>query len=600
MSFSKIPGGGAFRPLGQDAVAKAFTEGGKKVLSVLEQYKLWLDKAADPDNREELLSVKDDDEGINDRFFKSLAFGTGGLRGVIGAGTNRMNIYTVGLATQALAVWVQNNGGGSVAIGYDSRIKSDVFARETAAVLAANGIEAHIYKELEPTPCVSYAIRKLGCKAGVMVTASHNPSKYNGYKCYGPDGYQMTDDDAHEVERIMKTLDIFNDVKHGDFDKLLAEGKIKYIPDEVLDSFIECVYSVSVHPEVFREAGLKVVYTPLCGTGNKPVRRILAKAGVTDVTVVTEQELPNGSFPRCPYPNPEIRQAFDAALELAGKLQPELLLATDPDCDRVGIAVRDRDGSYKLMTGNEVGAIMLNYLLSERKALGTLPEKPLAVKTIVTSYIAERIAREYDCELRSVLTGFKYIGEIVTDLEKKGETDRFIMGYEESYGYLVGSHARDKDAVVASMMICEMASFYKLKGKNLLEVMDELYSAYGYYINSLKSSEYDGEEGMKKIASIMEKLRGSVPESIAGSGITRTRDYLLSEEKILSTGGINKLTLPKSNVFEYILADGCSVIARPSGTEPKIKYYLTAVGDSKTAAEARVKELSDAVDELVK
>lgn len=568
-------------------------------MGVSELYKLWLEKAADPDNHEELLSVKDDEEGINDRFFKSLAFGTGGLRGVIGAGTNRMNIYTVGLAAQALAVWVQNNGGGSVAIGYDSRIKSDVFAKETAAVLAANGIGAHIYKELEPTPCVSYAIRKLGCKAGVMITASHNPSKYNGFKCYGPDGYQMTDDDAHDVEHIMQSLDIFDDVKRGDFDKLLADGKIKYIPDEVLDSFIDCVYSVSVHPEVFKEAGLKVVYTPLCGTGNKPVRRILEKAGVKDVTVVPEQELPNGNFPRCPYPNPEIRQAFDAALELAEKIQPELLLATDPDCDRVGIAVRDRDGSYKLMTGNEVGAIMLYYLLSERKALGTLPENPLAVKTIVTSYLAERIAREFGCELRSVLTGFKYIGEIVTDLEKKGETERFIMGYEESYGYLVGSHARDKDAVVASMMICEMASFYKLKGKNLLEVMDELYSAYGYYINSLKSGEYEGEEGMKKIASIMENLRGSVPDSIAGSGITRTRDYLRSEEKIISTGETNELTLPKSNVMEYVLADGCSVIARPSGTEPKIKYYLTSVAGSKADAEARVKELSDAVDELV-
>ena len=596
MSFIKTPGGGAIRPL----ASYITLEGSRKALSVLEQYNLWLTKATDADNNSELVSIKDDSEAINDRFFKSLAFGTGGLRGVIGAGTNRMNIYTVGLAAQALAVWVQNNGGGTVAIGYDSRIKSDIFARATACVLAVNGVKAYIYKELEPTPCISFAVRALGCRSGVVITASHNPSKYNGFKCYGPDGYQMTDDDAHDVEHIMAGLDIFDDVKRGDFDALMAEGKIEYISDEVMDDFIKNVYSASVHPEVFKKANLKLIYTPLCGTGNKPVRRILKTAGIEDVTVVSEQELPNGNFPRCPYPNPEIRQAFDAALELAQSVPADLLLATDPDCDRVGIAVRDRNGEYQLMSGNEVGAMLLNYLLTERTAMGTMPEKPVAVKTIVTSALAERIAEKYGCELRNVLTGFKYIGEIVTELERNGQTDRFIMGYEESYGYLVGAHARDKDAVVASMMIVEMASFYKLQDRNLLEVMDELYKTYGYFINRLVSGEFEGEAGMKRIAAIMDGLRANAPASVAGSKVIMTRDYQLSVEKDLVTGAEKTLTLPKSNVLEFILEDGCSFIARPSGTEPKIKYYLTAVASTRDAAEKRVSEIADAVAELVK
>ncbi len=567
-------------------------------MSVSEQYSRWLSLVSDEELLNELKSVENDSEGINDRFFKALAFGTGGLRGVIGAGSNRMNIYTVGLAAQALALWVNNNGGGSVAVGYDSRIKSDVFARATAAVLAANGVKAFIYKELVPTPCVSYAVRKLGCRSGVVITASHNPSKYNGFKCYGPDGYQMTDDDAHTVEGLMKGLDIFEDVKHGDFDALLSAGKIEYIADEVMDSFLDEVKKASVHPDACKQAGLKVIYTPLCGAGNKPVRRILEMTGVSEVTVVSEQELPNGNFPRCPYPNPEIRQAFDAALELAEKQEADLLLATDPDCDRVGIAVRDGSG-YTLMSGNEVGAMMLNYVLSEKAKLGALSDKPVAVKSIVTSAIAERICKKYNCELDNVLTGFKYIGEIVTELERNNQLDRFVMGYEESYGYLVGAHARDKDAVVASMMICEMASFYKLQGKSLLDVMEELYGEHGYFIHSLVSGEFEGESGMKRIAAIMDGLRANAPKTLAGSKVVLMRDYKLSVETDLTTGKQSEIKLPESNVLEFILEDGCAFIARPSGTEPKIKYYLTAVGADRASANSRVDELAGAVKALV-
>jgi len=431
-------------------------------MTVNELYELWLTKVDDSELLAELKAAAGNAEEINDRFFQTLAFGTGGLRGVIGAGTNRMNIYTVGLASQALAAWVLENGKSkSVAIGYDSRIKSDVFARTAAAVLAANGVKVYIYPELVPTPCVSWAVRELGCDSGIVITASHNPAKYNGFKCYAPEGYQMTDEGAAQIEALMRSFDIFDDVKRGDFEQLLAEGTIEYIGQEVMDKFLDAVASAAVNPGICKGSGMKVIYTPLCGTGNKPVRAILERIGVEDVTVVACQELPDGNFPRAPFPNPEIREAFEAALELTETVPADLLLATDPDCDRVGIAVRNEQGEYELLSGNETGALMLDYVLSQRAAKGTLPEAPLAVKTIVTSVLAEKIAAAYGVELRNVLTGFKYIGEIVTDLEKEGKADRFVMGYEESYGYLFGSHVRDKDAVVASMMICEMAAYYK-------------------------------------------------------------------------------------------------------------------------------------------
>jgi len=567
-------------------------------MSVNELYKLWLDKVTDEELLAELKSVADDAEGINDRFFQTLAFGTGGLRGVIGAGTNRMNIYTVGLASQALAKWVLDNGKSkSVAIGYDSRIKSDVFAKAAASVLAANGVKVYIYPELVPTPCVSWAVRELGCDSGIVITASHNPAKYNGFKCYAPEGYQMTDEGAAQIEALMRSFDIFDDVRRGDFEALLAEGTIEYIGQSVMEGFLDAVSKAAVNPGICKGSGMKVIYTPLCGTGNKPVRAILDRIGVEDVTVVPCQELPDGNFPRAPFPNPEIREAFEAALELTETVPADLLLATDPDCDRVGIAVRTPEGDYELLSGNETGALMLDYVLSQRKAKGTLPEAPLAVKTIVTSVLAEKICANYGCELNNVLTGFKYIGEIVTDLEKEGKEDRFVMGYEESYGYLFGSHVRDKDAVVASMMICEMAAYYKSQGKSLLQVMDELYAKYGYCRHALINMSFEGESGMKKMAAIMEELRTNPPAQIAGSDVIGRRDYLKSIA--YNADGESAITLPKSNVMEFLLADGCAFIARPSGTEPKIKFYLTACEATAEGSENRIAELDKAVRELV-
>jgi len=568
-------------------------------MSVNALYELWLSKVTDAELLGELKAAAGNAEEINDRFFQTLAFGTGGLRGVIGAGTNRMNIYTVGLASQALAAWVLENGKSkSVAIGYDSRIKSDVFARTAAAVLAANGVKVYIYPELVPTPCVSWAVRELGCDSGIVITASHNPAKYNGFKCYAPEGYQMTDEGAAQIEALMRSFDIFDDVKHGDFDKLLAEGTIEYIGQDVMDKFLDAVASASVNPGVCKDSGMKVIYTPLCGTGNKPVRAILSKIGVDDVTVVACQELPDGNFPRAPFPNPEIREAFEASLELTETVPADLLLATDPDCDRVGIAVRTPEGEYKLLSGNETGALMLDYVLSQRKANGTLPAAPLAVKTIVTSVLAEKIAAAYGCELRNVLTGFKYIGEIVTDLEKNGEAERFVMGYEESYGYLFGSHVRDKDAVVASMMICEMAAYYKkAQGKSLLQVLEELYARYGFCRHGLINITFEGESGMKQMAAIMDNLRTNPPAEVAGAAVIGRRDYLNSVA--YEADGEKEIRLPKSNVMEFLLADGGAFIARPSGTEPKIKFYLTAVEATDEAALDRIAVLDKAVREIV-
>jgi len=567
-------------------------------MTVNELYELWLTKVDDSELLAELKAAAGNAEEINDRFFQTLAFGTGGLRGVIGAGTNRMNIYTVGLASQALAAWVLENGKSkSVAIGYDSRIKSDVFARTAAAVLAANGVKVYIYPELVPTPCVSWAVRELGCDSGIVITASHNPAKYNGFKCYAPEGYQMTDEGAAQIEALMRSFDIFDDVKRGDFEQLLAEGTIEYIGQEVMDKFLDAVASAAVNPGICKGSGMKVIYTPLCGTGNKPVRAILERIGVEDVTVVACQELPDGNFPRAPFPNPEIREAFEAALELTETVPADLLLATDPDCDRVGIAVRNEQGEYELLSGNETGALMLDYVLSQRAAKGTLPEAPLAVKTIVTSVLAEKIAAAYGVELRNVLTGFKYIGEIVTDLEKEGKADRFVMGYEESYGYLFGSHVRDKDAVVASMMICEMAAYYKSQGKSLLQVMDEVYNKYGYCRHGLINITFEGESGMKQMAAIMDDLRTNPPAEVAGSKVIARRDYLNSVA--YDAQGQSVINLPKSNVMEFLLADGGAFIARPSGTEPKIKFYLTAVEATNDAAVERVAVLDKAVRDLI-
>lgn len=564
----------------------------------IEKYNRWMCAVTDSELLEELRSVKDDEDAINDRFYRPLEFGTGGMRGVIGAGSNRINIHTVGLATQALADWLAPKPGThSVAIAHDSRNKSDVFAAAAAATLAANGITAYIFRELQPTPVLSYTVRKLGCSAGIVITASHNPAKYNGFKCYGADGCQMTDLHAGEVEACMSKLDIFDDVRTGDFDCFVASGLIKYIDDSLLESYLDKVQACAVERDACAKAGLSVIYTPLCGTGNKPVRAILGRIGITDVTVVPEQEKPNGSFPRCPFPNPEIREAFDASLELAESKPADLLLATDPDCDRVGIAVRDGDG-YTLMSGNEVGAVMLDYLLSRRAARGTLSDKPVAVKSIVTSALADRIAEAHGCELRSCLTGFKYIGEIMSKLDAAGESDRFVMGYEESYGYLTGNYARDKDAVVGSMMICEMASYYKLQGKSLLDVIAEIYEKYGYYSHRLLSMEFEGEAGMKHMAEIMAALRQNKPTEVAGSAVAVCCDYM--ESVRYENGSQTPIALPKSNVLEFTMTDGSILTARPSGTEPKIKFYLTAAESTAQLSAQRLDAMEKYVRSTIK
>lgn len=561
-------------------------------------YSEWLEKAvADPDLNAELESIKGNDDEILDRFYKSLEFGTAGLRGVIGAGTNRMNVYTVGRATQGLADYLNANfENPSIAIGYDSRIKSEYFSKEAAKVLAANGVKVYIYDELEPTPCLSFAIRKFHTSSGIILTASHNPGKYNGYKCYDRRGYQMTDEAAEETYNYIQKVDYFTGIKSMDFDKALESGMIEYIGEDVIEEFLDEVQKQCINPEICKNAGLKVIYTPLNGTGNKPVRKILDRIGIKDVYVVPEQEMPDGNFPTCPYPNPEIEQVFECGLKMADEIKPDILLATDPDCDRVGIAVPDKDGKLVLMSGNEVGAMLLNYILSQKKEKGTLSDTAIAVKSFVSTDLAEEIAKKYGCAFKNLLTGFKYIGELITNLEEEGRADDFVMGFEESYGYLAGTHARDKDAVVGSMMICEMASYYKMQGKSLVEVMDDIYSEFGYYCNIVKSYEFEGAAGMEKMAQIMNSLRVNPPTEFAGTPVTYIGDYMTSTAKYLDTGREEKIDLPKSNVLAYKTADGNGVIVRPSGTEPKIKTYITAIGKTKgTAQQTADKLIADTV-----
>ncbi len=565
-----------------------------------ELYNKWLELAtADPDIIDELKSIADDAEAINDRFYKDLAFGTGGLRGVIGAGTNRMNVYTVGRATQGLAEYVNSvTKNGSVAIAYDSRIKSDVFAKHSAAILAANGIKVYIYKELMPTPMLSFAVRHFKCDAGIVITASHNPAIYNGYKAYGPDGSQLNLEASEYVLSIMNKVDIFSGVKTVDFDTALKNGQIEYIGDDVIESYLENVKAQQVNPDICSGSDIKIVYTPLHGAGNKPVRAILKKIGLDNVTVVSEQELPDGNFPTAPYPNPELRQPFECALKLAEKLSPDLLLATDPDCDRVGIAVKS-EGEYHLLTGNQVGALLLNYILSQKTEKGTLPKDPIAVKTIVTTELCQKIADKYACQLINVLTGFKFIGEQIGILEEKNEMERYVFGFEESYGYLAGGYVRDKDAVVASMLICEMVCYYKSKGKNLIEVLNSLYEEFGYFINSQVSFTFEGQSGMQKMADMMKSLCSNPPKQIASSSVAEIADYIASVKTNCQTGEKSVIDLPKSDVLGYSLANGCSVIIRPSGTEPKIKVYVSTVGNTEADAKALSAQITDSIKEIL-
>ncbi|WP_297143288.1 phospho-sugar mutase [uncultured Eubacterium sp.] len=565
-------------------------------------YNEWLEKAdADPDLKVELENIKGNDDEILDRFYRSLEFGTAGLRGVIGAGTNRMNVYTVGRATQGLADYLNDNyDSPSVAIGYDSRIKSDYFSRESAEILAANGIKVYIYDELEPTPCLSYAVRKLKASGGIIITASHNPAKYNGYKCYNSKGYQMTDDEAAQTYEYIKKVDYFTGIKKVDFDSALSDGKIEYIGEKLIESFLDEVQKQCINPDIVRKADLKVIYTPLNGTGNKPVRKILDRIGVKNVYVVPEQENPDGNFPTCPFPNPEIKQVFELGLEMNKKIGADILLATDPDCDRVGIAVPDDSGKLVLMSGNEVGAMLLNYILSQKKEKGLLSDNSIAVKSFVSTDLAEVIAKKYNCKFKNLLTGFKYIGELVTNLEAEGRASDFVMGFEESYGYLAGTHARDKDAVVASMLICEMAAYYKTKNMNLVDVMESLYEEFGFYANVVESYTFEGASGMEKMASIMDGLRTNAPSKIAGYDVVSVSDYEASKTVFANGRADEKIELPKSNVLAYGLTDGNKLIVRPSGTEPKIKAYITAVGKSREEADSIAAKLIDDANEFMK
>lgn len=570
-------------------------------MDIKQIYNDWLSKATeDKDLIAELENIKDDETEIYERFYTSLKFGTAGLRGIIGAGTNRMNIYVVRQATQGLANYIlAKYGKGSVAISHDSRIKADLFMIEAARVLAANGIKVYITSELQPTPVLSYLVRYFKCQAGIMVTASHNPAAYNGYKAYGEDGCQMTDDAANAVYDEITKLDYFNDVKIADFDDAVKSNMIEYVDDSVYDSYIEKVMEQQVNPGICADADLKVVYTPLNGTGNKLVRKVLDKIGVKSVSIVKEQELPDGNFTTCPYPNPEIKEALQKGLELCEKEQPDLLLATDPDADRVGIAVKDYDGSYRLITGNENGVMLTNYILSCKKENGVLPENPVVVKTIVTTKLINQLCDKYGCELKNVLTGFKYIGEVILNLEKKNEENRYLFGFEESYGYLSGTYVRDKDAVVASMLVCEMAAYYKKQGRSLAEVIDGLYEEFGYYLNQTYSYEFSGAAGMQKMADMMSDVRKNLPDEIAGYKVEKVCDYLLKKEKDLATGEETDIDLPQSNVIALNLSDNNAVIIRPSGTEPKIKLYITAVGKDKENAESVCKKLVVSAQEIL-
>ena len=553
---------------------------------VHEMYERWLNaQLDDPDLKPELESIRDNENEIRERFAVALKFGTAGLRGVIGAGTNRMNIYTVRQATQGLANWVKTQGGSqTVAISYDSRIKSDVFARAAAEVLAANGVQVRIYPELMPVPALSFATRYYQCNAGIMITASHNPAKYNGYKAYGPDGCQMTDNAADAVYTEIQKTDILEDAKTLPFAEGMEKGLIQYVGDDCKEALYTAIKSRSVRPGLCKTAGLKLVYSPLNGSGLVPVTRVLNDIGITDITIVPEQKNPDGNFPTCPYPTPEIFEALRLGLELAEKQNADLMLATDPDADRVGIAVRCKDGSYELLSGNEVGVLLLDYICAGRIEQGTMPKAPVACKSIVSTPLADAVAAHYGVECRNVLTGFKWIGDQIARLEAAGEVDRFIFGFEESYGYLAGPYVRDKDAIIGSMLICEMAAYYRSIGSSIKERMEQIYAQYGRYLNKVDSFEFPGLSGMDKMAAIMDGLRKRPITELAGIAVVKTQDFEKAEE----TG------LPAANILTYALADGSTVIVRPSGTEPKIKIYFTTKGADLAQAEAKKEKLAEA------
>ena len=555
------------------------------------EYERWLNTdLEDADLRPELAGIEGNDDEIKERFALALKFGTAGLRGVLGAGTNRMNIYVVRQATQGLANWVKTQGGSqTVAISYDSRLKSDVFAKTAAGVLAANDIQVRIYDALMPVPALSFATRYYNCNAGVMVTASHNPAKYNGYKAYGPDGCQLTDDAAAVVYEEIQKTDVLTGAKYMSFAEGVEKGLIHFVGDDCKKALYDAIESRQVRPGLCKTAGLKLVYSPLNGSGLVPVTQVLKDIGVTDITIVPEQEYPNGYFTTCSYPNPEIFEALELGLNLAKEKGADLMLATDPDADRVGIAMKCPDGSYELVSGNEVGVLLLDYICAGRIEKGTMPENPVAVKSIVSTPLADAVAKHYDVELRNVLTGFKWIGDQIAKLEADGEVDRFIFGFEESYGYLAGPYVRDKDAVIGSMLICEMAAYYRSIGSSLKQRMEEIYSEYGRYLNKVDSFEFPGLTGMDKMASIMQGLRDNPPTDIGGVKVVKATDYKKTEE----TG------LPAANVLIYSMEDGATVIVRPSGTEPKIKTYFTTLGKDLAEAQAKKDQLAEGLKPIL-
>lgn len=557
----------------------------------------WIANVSDEELAAELAEMKKaadagDDSAAVDAFFQDLAFGTAGLRGTLGAGTNRMNIYTVGRATQGFADYLNANfESPSVAIARDSRNKGELFVQVTASILAANGIVAHVYPKISPVPTLSFAVRDLGCSGGICMTASHNPAAYNGYKAYGPDGCQITSEAAKAISASIANTDAFSGVKTMGFDEAVASGMVKWIDDAVLERYYDAVLSKSVSnlsAEQVAEAPLKLVYTPLNGTGLIPVTTVLERAGITDITVVPEQREPNGDFPTCPYPNPEIREAMQKGIDLCEEVHPDLLLATDPDADRVGVACKDGD-DYTLLTGNEMGVLLLDYIARMRSERGEDLSDKVAVTTIVSSAMVDALAAEYGFELRRCLTGFKYIGDIITELSDAGQVDRFIFGFEESYGYLSGDHVRDKDAVNASLLICQMAQDYKLRGMNLAQAMRALYEKHGWWLNRTVSVSFPGAAGAETMRGIMAKLREQAPSELAGRAVEAVVDY---------EGGVNGL--PSANVVEFDVEGGNKVIVRPSGTEPKIKLYVFAKDADRVAADALLDALEAAGRELLK
>ena len=550
----------------------------------LDEYKRWLSaNLIDFDLHAELASIENDEEAIKERFAVSLKFGTAGLRGTLGAGTNRMSIWVVRQATQGVADWVKTQGGTqTVAISYDSRLKGWTFAKDAAAVLAANGINVRLYDELMPVPALSFATRYYHCNAGIMITASHNPAKYNGFKAYGPDGCQMTDDAAAIVYDQIQKTDVLTGAKYISFAEGVAKGLIQFVGDDCKEALYEATEARQVRPGLCKTAGLKLVYSPLNGTGLVPVTRVLSDMGITDITIVPEQEYPNGYFTTCSYPNPEIYEALEKGLELAKKVGADLMLATDPDADRVGIAMKCPDGSYELVSGNEMGVLLLDYICAGRIEKGTMPKNPVAVKSIVSTPLADLVAKHYGVELRHTLTGFKWIGDQIAQLEANGEEERFIFGFEESYGYLAGSYVRDKDAVVGSMLICEMAAYYRSVGSSIKQRLEEIYAQYGRFLNQVDSYEFAGLSGMDKMAGIMNTLRTNPPVEFAGRKVVSVTDYNKPEE----TG------LPKANVLIFGLEDGATVVVRPSGTEPKIKTYFTTLGKDLAEAQKEKDELA--------